>query len=76
MGSGAAMSAGIRNSDRFAATVAISPTGAAVTPQMPRNLQLQAGSREGRFIFNAQRLLQEAGIDISFTYLKSSFGVL
>ncbi|WP_250121416.1 alpha/beta fold hydrolase [Chroococcidiopsis sp. CCMEE 29] len=61
MGSGAAMSAGIRNSDRFAATVAISPTGAAVTPQMPRNLQLQAGSREGRFIFNAQRLLQEAG---------------
>lgn len=60
MGSGAVMSAGIRNSD-YAATVAISPTGAAVTSQMPRNLQLQAGSREGRFIFNAQRLLQEAG---------------
>lgn len=61
MGSGAVMSAGIRNPDRFAATVAISPTGAGVTPSVPRNLQLQAGSWEGGFVTNAQRLLAAAG---------------
>lgn len=61
MGSGAVMSAGIRNSDRFAATIAVSPTGAAVTPQVPRNLQLQAGSWEGGFVDNAQQLLKQAG---------------
>jgi dienelactone hydrolase len=61
MGSGIAMTAGIRNPDRFAATVAISPTGADVTPQTPRNLQLQVGSGEGRFVANAERLLTRAG---------------
>jgi len=61
MGSGAVMSAGIRDVNRFAATVAVSPTGAGVTPQVPRNLQMQAGSGEGRFVENAQRLLQQAG---------------
>lgn len=61
MGSGAVMSTGIRNLDRFAATVAVSPTGAAVTPQVPRNLQLQAGSWEGGFVSNAKRLLVAAG---------------
>ncbi len=61
MGSGAVMSAGISNAERFAATIAISPTGAVVTPQVPHNLQLQAGGWEGRFITNAQRLLKEAG---------------
>ncbi|HAJ61765.1 MAG TPA: alpha/beta hydrolase [Cyanobacteria bacterium UBA8543] len=61
MGSGAVMSAGIRNIDRFAATIAISPTGAQVTPSAPRNLQLQAGSWEGGFIKNAQQLLAKAG---------------
>ncbi|MBD1898455.1 lysophospholipase [Trichocoleus sp. DQ-A3] len=61
MGSGAVMSAGIRNPDRFAATVAVSPTGAGVTPSIPRNLQLQAGSWEGGFVTNAQRLLAAAG---------------
>ncbi|MBD1879801.1 alpha/beta fold hydrolase [Coleofasciculus sp. FACHB-T130] len=61
MGSGAVMSAGIRNPDRFAATVAVSPTGAGVTPSIPRNLQLQAGSWEGGFVKNAQRLLAAAG---------------
>ena len=61
MGSGAVMTAGISNVKRFAATIAISPTGAAVTPSAPRNLQLQAGSWEGRFVANAQRLLQQAG---------------
>lgn len=60
MGSGAVMSDGIRNPDR-AATIAISPTDAVVTPQAPRNLQLQAGSWEGRFVANAQRLLLKAG---------------
>lgn len=53
IGSGAVMSAGIRDVDRFAATVAISPTGAQVTPSAPRNLLLQAGSWEGGFIKNA-----------------------
>jgi dienelactone hydrolase len=68
MGSGIVMNAGIRNpvseADRryrFAATVAVSPTGANVTPQSPRNLQLQAGSGEGRFVGNAERLLAQAG---------------
>jgi dienelactone hydrolase len=61
MGSGIVMTAGISNLNRFAATVAVSPTGAAVTPQTPRNLQLQAGSGEGRFISNAERLLAQAG---------------
>jgi len=61
MGSGAVMAAGIRHPERFAATVAVSPTGAAVTPQVPRNLLLQAGSWEGGFVANAQRLLRAAG---------------
>ncbi len=61
MGSGAVMSAGIRDVGRFAATVAVSPTGALVTPSAPHNLQLQAGSWEGGFVRNAQRLLAEAG---------------
>ncbi len=61
MGSGAVMSAGIRNVDRFAATVAVSPTYGQVTPFAPRNLQLQVGSWESGFIANAQRLLVAAG---------------
>ena len=61
MGSGVVMTAGIEQLDRFAATVAVSPTGAKVTPQAPRNLQLQAGSWEGRFVENARRLLKAAG---------------
>ena len=61
MGSGAAMTAAVLDRDRFAATVAISPTQAAVTPQFPINLQLQAGSWEPRFVATAQQLLQQAG---------------
>jgi len=61
MGSGVVMNAGIRSPDRFAATVAVSPTEANVTPQSPRNLQLQAGSGEGGFVSNAERLLAQAG---------------
>ncbi|GAA6617863.1 serine aminopeptidase domain-containing protein [Scytonema sp. NUACC26] len=63
MGSGAVMSAGILDINRFAATIAVSPTGANVTPSAPRNLQLQAGSWEGRFVANARRLLKAAGGD-------------
>ena len=61
MGSGFVMETGIRHPERFAATIAISPTGASVTPQLPRNLQLQAGSGEGGFVDNARRLLEQAG---------------
>jgi dienelactone hydrolase len=61
MGSGIVMNAGIRDPNRFAATVAVSPTGANVTPEAPRNLQLQAGSGEGSFVSNAERLLAQAG---------------
>ncbi len=61
MGSGVVMSAGINQPEQFAATIAISPTGAKVTPQLPHNLQLQAGSWEGRFVSNAMELLMRAG---------------
>lgn len=57
MGSGIVMTAGARDGDRFAATIAVSATKAALTPRSPRNLQLQAGSGEGRFISNAKKLL-------------------
>ena len=61
MGSGAAMQAGIRLPDTFQAVVAISPTDAAVTETLPRNLLLQAGTWEQRFLANARELLDEAG---------------
>lgn len=61
MGSGAVMAAGIRDPERYAAVVAVSPTGAGVTPEAPRNLLLQAGGWEGRFIDNARALLAAAG---------------
>ena len=61
MGSGAVMTAAIEAPERYAATVAISPTGAAVTPDSPRALQLQAGTWEAPFVANAERLLAAAG---------------
>jgi pimeloyl-ACP methyl ester carboxylesterase len=61
MGSGVVMSAGVDRPEEFQATIAVSPTGAAVTPQAPKNLQLQAGSWEPGFVANARRLLQQAG---------------
>jgi dienelactone hydrolase len=61
MGSGIVMTAGIQALDRFAATIAVSPTGANVTPKAPQNLQLQVGSGEGRLTENAKRLLKQAG---------------
>ncbi len=61
MGSGAVMTAGINQAGRYAAVVAISPTGADVRPDAPRNLLLQAGSLEGRFVANAEDLLAAGG---------------
>ncbi|MFN6564781.1 MAG: alpha/beta hydrolase [Nostoc sp. ChiSLP01] len=61
MGSGAVMTAAINQVERYAATVAISPTGASITANAPRNLLLQAGSWESGFVANAKRLLQRGG---------------
>ena len=61
MGSGAVMQAGIANPERYAAVIAVSPTGAEVTASEPPNLLLQAGELEGRFIANAEDLLASAG---------------
>ncbi len=61
MGSGAAMQAGIANPERFGAVIAVSPTGADVSPDLPRNLLLQAGAWEPQFVANAEELLVEAG---------------
>ncbi len=61
MGSGAVMQAAIANPDTYLATVAVSPTGADVTPQQPRNIHFQAGTLEPQFLANAERLLVEGG---------------
>lgn len=61
MGSSAVMTASIEQRDRFNATIAVSPTRAAVTAERPANLQLQAGSGEGQFVESARKLLQTAG---------------
>ncbi|HRQ41181.1 MAG TPA: alpha/beta fold hydrolase [Chloroflexota bacterium] len=60
MGSGAVMTAGIDDPDRYQATVAVSPTGAEVTETEPRNLLLQAGQLEPQFAANAEDLLARA----------------
>jgi dienelactone hydrolase len=60
MGSGVAMAFGIEQASTMA-TIAVSPTGAEVTPELPRNLLLMAGSLEGRFVRNAEELLEVAG---------------
>jgi pimeloyl-ACP methyl ester carboxylesterase len=61
MGGSAVLSAGINDVQRFAATIAVSSAGRNVTPQAPRNLQLQVGAWEGRLIPYAQQLLAQAG---------------
>jgi dienelactone hydrolase len=61
MGSGAVMTAAIAAPDQYRATVAVSPTSAAVTPDSPRNLLLMAGSLEPQFLGNAHTLLAAAG---------------
>ena len=60
MGSGVALNFGIDHPGTWA-TIAVSPTGADVTSQLPRNLLLMAGALEGRFVQNAEDLLAEAG---------------
>jgi pimeloyl-ACP methyl ester carboxylesterase len=61
MGSRVVMVGGIEQSDLISAVVAVSPTEAPVTPSKPRNLQLQAGEWEGRFVRQSAQLLQKAG---------------
>ncbi|HEX9092148.1 MAG TPA: alpha/beta fold hydrolase, partial [Anaerolineales bacterium] len=60
MGSGVALSYGIQHPDT-SATIAISPTGQPVTPSLPHNLLLMAGSLEPQFVSNAERLFSMAG---------------
>jgi pimeloyl-ACP methyl ester carboxylesterase len=60
MGSGAALAFGMAHPDT-AATVAVSPVEREVTPTLPRNLLLMAGSLEGRFVRNAEGLMSAAG---------------
>lgn len=61
MGSGAVITAGVDQPDLYAATIAVSPTGAAVTPDRPRNLLLMVGVLEPQFLENARDLLAAAG---------------
>ena len=61
MGSGAVMAAGLEAPERVAAVVAVSPTDAEVTPELPNDLLLLAGEREPRFVANARDLLERAG---------------
>ncbi len=60
MGSGVALAFG-QERPGTAATIAVSPTGQAVTPELPKNLLLMAGSLEGQFVRNAEERLAEAG---------------
>jgi pimeloyl-ACP methyl ester carboxylesterase len=60
-GSGAAMAAAVQTPDRYDAVVAISPVQATVSPMLPANLMLQAGSLETSYIANARQLLADAG---------------
>ncbi|NJD58751.1 MAG: alpha/beta hydrolase, partial [Anaerolineae bacterium] len=60
MGSGVALEYGIVHPDTNA-TIAISPVRQTVTPELPRNLLLMAGSREQQFVANAKKLLETAG---------------
>ncbi len=61
MGSGAVMQAAVDEPEKYLATVAVSPTGADVTPDRPRNILFQAGTLEPQFLGNAERLLVAAG---------------
>ncbi len=60
MGSGVALSYGKAHPDTFA-TIAISPVNQTVTPELPHNLLLMAGSLEPQFASNAEKLLAMAG---------------
>ena len=60
MGSGVALSFGQKYPETQA-TIAVSPVGTAVTPELPRNLLLMAGALEPAFLGNARERLAEAG---------------
>ena len=60
MGSGLALSYGIAHPNA-AATIAISPVSQSVSPNLPHNLLLMAGSLEPQFVANAKGLLNMAG---------------
>lgn len=60
MGSGVALTFG-QEHPRTAATIAISPVGTPVMPELPRNLLLLAGALEAPFLRNAEQRLAEAG---------------
>jgi pimeloyl-ACP methyl ester carboxylesterase len=60
MGSGVALVYGQVHPDTTA-TIAVSPVSRTVTPDLPHNLLLMAGSREAAFVSNAQDLLEQAG---------------
>ena len=60
MGSGVALQFGIKHPDT-AATIAVSPVGQSVRPDLPHNLLLMAGSLEASFVRSAQQRLTEAG---------------
>jgi pimeloyl-ACP methyl ester carboxylesterase len=60
MGSGVALEYGVAYPDTNA-TVAISPVPKPVTPQLPHNLLLMAGSLEPQFAYNARQILSMAG---------------
>jgi pimeloyl-ACP methyl ester carboxylesterase len=60
MGSGVALEFGQAYPDT-AATIAVSPVRQPVTPELPHNLLLLAGSLETPFVHNAERRLAEAG---------------
>ncbi len=60
MGSGVAISYGIAHPQTYA-TIAISPMGQSVSPTLPHNLLLMAGSLEPQFVSSANKLLAMAG---------------
>ena len=60
MGSGVALEYGQKHPET-AVTIAISPVDQTVTPSLPKNLLLMAGTSEQSFLDNARKLLDEAG---------------
>ena len=60
MGSGVALAYGQKHPET-AATIAISPVDQTVTPDLPKNLLLMAGTSEQSFLDNAKKLLADAG---------------
>jgi alpha-beta hydrolase superfamily lysophospholipase len=60
MGSGVALAYG-QEHPGTAAVIAVSPVGQPVTPELPRNLLLMAGTSEAGFLDNARQRLAEAG---------------